>query len=126
MELQEIFNVAVEHFRRQGQRSVEYLGAPGTYCMYRGPNGLKCAIGVFIPDDEYRDWMEGRSSQYIPPPPAFRDESGKWLSIEHCDLAHELQDAHDDSTSPSKLNQQLENIRLRFSLAPFVPIEKWC
>ena len=126
MELQEIFNVAVEHLRRQGERSVAFPGMSSMSCKYRGPNGLKCAIGVFIPDEEYREEFEGRTAEYLPPPPAFRDESGKWLSNDHGDLAYDLQIAHDDSTSPEELNNQLEFIRCRYGLAPFVPIEKWC
>ena len=28
-------------------------------CVYRAPNGLKCAVGCLIPDDEYSKDMEG-------------------------------------------------------------------
>lgn len=28
-------------------------------CCYRGPNGEKCAIGVSIPDENYRSYLEG-------------------------------------------------------------------
>ncbi len=27
-------------------------------CKYRGPNGEKCAVGLFIPDDKYRPSMD--------------------------------------------------------------------
>jgi hypothetical protein len=27
-------------------------------CLYRGPNGAKCAIGLFIPDDRYNPQMD--------------------------------------------------------------------
>lgn len=30
-------------------------------CKYRGPDGRKCAVGVFIPDSIYDTDMEGRS-----------------------------------------------------------------
>lgn len=30
-------------------------------CMYRAPNGLKCAVGCLIPDDKYDLRMEGRA-----------------------------------------------------------------
>lgn len=30
----------------------------GDVCMYRGPKGLKCAIGVFIPDNLYQARMD--------------------------------------------------------------------
>lgn len=31
-------------------------------CAYRGVNGAKCAVGIFIPDDVYFEGMEGRSA----------------------------------------------------------------
>lgn len=31
-----------------------------TRCLYRGPNGKKCAIGRHIPDEEYDPEMEGK------------------------------------------------------------------
>lgn len=30
-------------------------------CLYRGPNGTKCAIGLFIPDKLYNSAMENTS-----------------------------------------------------------------
>lgn len=34
-------------------------------CMYRGPNGTKCAFGHFIPDDAYAPGMEGRIASSV-------------------------------------------------------------
>jgi len=28
-------------------------------CVYRGENGMKCAAGILIPDDQYNPKMEG-------------------------------------------------------------------
>lgn len=50
MNNQEAFNKMVQHLRFQ---KVESISKDGT-CMYRGPNGLKCAVGALIPDEEYR------------------------------------------------------------------------
>jgi hypothetical protein len=33
-------------------------------CQYRGPNGKKCAIGMFIPDSIYKDDMDGILGRY--------------------------------------------------------------
>jgi hypothetical protein len=35
-------------------------------CMYRGPNGTKCAVGMFIPDDKYSHDMETFSPEAEP------------------------------------------------------------
>jgi hypothetical protein len=51
---QEIFDKVATHLLTQKQQS---LGPDG--CMYRGDNGLKCAIGVLIPDDKYSPSFEG-------------------------------------------------------------------
>lgn len=51
--LQELFNIVSLHLLNQGQKS-----AHETLCMYRGPNGMKCAAGVLIPDNEYNPSME--------------------------------------------------------------------
>lgn len=34
-------------------------------CMYRGPDGKKCAVGMFIPDDAYNPNMEGKKAIFI-------------------------------------------------------------
>lgn len=47
--LQEIFNRAVGGVVAQGKPSVNNYGL----CHYRTEDGLKCAVGQLIPDDEY-------------------------------------------------------------------------
>lgn len=46
--LQATFDTAAVHLLRQGERSMTDDG-----CKYRGPNGLKCAVGALIPDNAY-------------------------------------------------------------------------
>jgi hypothetical protein len=47
---QTAFDTVVAHLRLQKKRSAK----PGTnVCMYRGPDGTKCAVGVLIPDDQF-------------------------------------------------------------------------
>lgn len=55
---QEIYNTVVSHLLAQGEpaRIVDNTGAQ---CMYRTPDGKKCAIGVLIPDADYDPAMEG-------------------------------------------------------------------
>lgn len=46
MSKQEIFTRVAVHLLRQGEPSMN-----SGQCQYRGPNGLKCAVGVLIPDE---------------------------------------------------------------------------
>lgn len=57
MHEQETFDAMVWHLRRQGQKSVNRVGD----CLYRGPDGLMCAVGFLIPDAKYRRKLEGQS-----------------------------------------------------------------
>jgi hypothetical protein len=51
---QETFDRVVAHLRQQGCKSI----SPDGVCMYRGPNGTKCAAGCLIPDTKYSSSME--------------------------------------------------------------------
>lgn len=54
MNRQEVFDTALNHMRQQGKR------AGGKYgCSYRTPDGLKCAVGALIPDENYDPEIEG-------------------------------------------------------------------
>ena len=55
--LQDIFNRAYFGLASQGFALSSFSG--GGPCLYRGPNGLKCAIGHCIPDDRYNPKIEG-------------------------------------------------------------------
>lgn len=53
---QEVFDKVIAHLRAQKCQSVDDTNQ----CVYRGPRGEKCAAGIFIPDDQYFPWMEGK------------------------------------------------------------------
>lgn len=66
--LQEIFDIVSKHLLKQNERS----GFSDESCSYRGPNGLKCAAGILIPDEEYtfdsfegKDWGHLVQNQYV-------------------------------------------------------------
>lgn len=80
---QEVFDQVVKHLRKQGAKSVDSVG----YCKYRTRNGLKCAAGCLIGDDEYNEGMEGVSWFNL------NDEGAHEGS--HMDLIHDLQVMHD-------------------------------
>jgi hypothetical protein len=53
---QRIYERARDHLLAQGQRSQRI---PGTgECLYRGPRGLKCAVGCLITDEAFRRMTE--------------------------------------------------------------------
>jgi hypothetical protein len=54
---QEIFDTVALHLIKQGKQSIDADGN----CLFRGPNGLKCAVGCLIPDEVYRPEMEDES-----------------------------------------------------------------
>ena len=58
---QQIYDTAVRHLHRQGKRSGKGDRAGYFVCLYRGPRGLMCGVGPFIPDAIYDKRMEGKS-----------------------------------------------------------------
>jgi hypothetical protein len=66
---QEVFNTVATHLFNQGKQAGEYREeeirdgeyAPSFKCLYRGPEGTKCAAGFLIPDELYNPAMENRS-----------------------------------------------------------------
>ena len=64
-------------------------------CVYRGPNGTKCAIGCLIPDNLYRKGMEGDSAS------AVVSGLGWELDLQLVDC---IQEAHDNLLSQDNLS----------------------
>jgi hypothetical protein len=56
---QEILDFVLTHLREQQVPSVTTDGK----CMYRGPNGTKCAVGCLIPDSSYHLMIENKGCQ---------------------------------------------------------------
>lgn len=83
---QEVFDQVKDHLLKQGKRSLRVSQYNGVQCLYRGPDGLKCAAGCLIADSEYR--------------PTFEGLGWKTLSItegveNHAELINALQSIHD-------------------------------
>lgn len=51
--LQEIFDIVALHLMTQKEKSRNAF-----LCMYRSPDGLKCAAGALIKDEEYTEDLE--------------------------------------------------------------------
>lgn len=112
MTQQEIFNTVVEHLLTQNVRSLD-----GEICMYRSKEGLKCAIGCLIPDDEYSVELEGYQVSVI--------QSGLYKSLlskktldmfqNNLTLLKHLQDIH-DIIDPKCWDTRLKATALKFNL----------
>lgn len=84
-------------------------------CLYRGPNGLKCAAGQVIPDDKFEPRFEGHGIVSVLPERWFDGEStSKDLNLMISGLGHnlgtlsELQSIHDASKDPHTMKNQLD------------------
>ena len=96
---QQIYDTAVRHLHRQGKRSGKENGDDFT-CLYRGPRGLMCGVGPFIPDALYDSKMEGHAVSEL-----FSDFSGLKSAMIGRDpqntrrrLLENIQAAHDNSS----------------------------
>lgn len=58
MTSQEVFNKVVSHLRKQGCKSEGEKAVGHIICLYRGPNGTKCAAGCLIDDEDFDPEMD--------------------------------------------------------------------
>ncbi len=99
---QAIFDFVVQKIWEQGGPA-----RSGSSCLYRHPNGRKCALGWLIPDDEYRGTMEGSSlmcaTGKISNNTGIEGADSEWFKVpeENIDLLINLQKAHDSCMSMS-------------------------
>lgn len=89
---QTAFNISVAHLRQQRAKSMGSDSEGILFCMYRSPEGRKCAIGPLIPDHMYEPAMEnsnvfGLLGQY----PQLND---LWIHVDP-EMLTELQYIHD-------------------------------
>lgn len=93
---QEIYDTVKKHLLTQNAKSVFDPARieEGTPCMYRGENGLQCAVGCLIPDDLYHRSMEGASvTLLVTKYSKLRELFGR----ENTGLVQELQNIHDEA-----------------------------
>lgn len=119
MTAQQIFEVVANHLFAQNQRSFHSIkdGINGVYCSYRGPDKLKCAFGVLIPDSVYQEVWD-RKWMYTD---KVLDASGSALDSlkPHSYLVNKLRTAHDRNTlwrSTKRMQAALAKIALQFGL----------
>ena len=103
--LQDIFDQAVNHLLTQMKPSRN-----DDICLYRSDDGLKCAVGCFIADDEYIGDMEGECVETL-------IVNGRMSSIsrDRLKLLDKLQSMH-DGLDPDQWGSELEVIAEEFNL----------
>lgn len=81
---EQVFDQVTKHLLQQQNRS---LSKDGLTCLYRGAEGLKCAAGCLIGDEEYDKSMEGISWEGL--------AYGGLVPSKHLNLIICLQRVHD-------------------------------
>lgn len=100
---QEIFNQVAKHLLTQNKKSIKEDGV----CLYKSPEGLKCAAGCLISNEEYRPEFETNSWYWL-----IRDSK---FPKEHQALIRDLQFIH-DQISVSDWKRYLEHAAGTYSL----------
>jgi len=105
---QEVFDKVWNHFVvNHGKQSRMQSPNGSTKCLYRGMDGAKCAVGLFIPDEDYRDWYDADGSMDVANLKDRLYECGLANNLvelrefldANFDLLQALQAAHDDDFS---------------------------
>lgn len=101
---QEVFDYIANHLLAQNSRSID----PKTkVCLYRGPEGKKCAAGVLFDDSEYNPDYEGVVWIAL--------HIDKKFTSKHSALIQELQNMH-DNTPAANWAFDLKQIAYKYNL----------
>lgn len=95
-----MLNHIKKNFAGKSLLKVRSLEHPEVDCAYRGADGAKCAIGMFIPDILYRAEMEGKGAHVLC---GMEPKLKSKLPLEPYALTY-LQEVHDDSEPDETLN----------------------
>lgn len=81
---QEVFDYVANHLLTQGKKSLLDTGV----CAYRGLDGMKCAAGVLMSDEEYQPYFEINTWTQL-------EKKLNKFPVIHADLIRSLQLVHD-------------------------------
>lgn len=116
MNRQRTYDLVRDHLTHQNAKSVgpdDYMGKEEG-CLFRGPNGLRCAIGALIPDELITPELNSRSVMRLPP--SILEFIGVNNHSDRGFLA-ELQYIH-DSWNPECWPQALYEFAMGYGLRP--------
>lgn len=94
---QSAFDFICNHLLTQNDRSISTDENSPFDCLYRNPeNGMKCAVGCLIPDDKYRENIEGLGVNDSIMITLLHDCMPNWIMTKHSiNMLHDLQGIHD-------------------------------
>ncbi len=107
---QQIFDRVGIHLLKQKQKSMD-----GEQCVYRAPDGLRCAVGVLIADKHYDPAFEGEGVQAISMGDLGEALQKSGIATGHFPLLVELQEVH-DAHPPSRWRKLLKALAKRKGL----------
>ena len=113
--LREVFDKVSAHLLAQGRRSAAREGGA---CLYRGPDGLRCAVGCLIDDEHYDPSLEGQATGATPgceETTRALIESGVTCDREMLEMLEVLQDLHDEN-DPAEWATDLALLKKRWAL----------
>jgi hypothetical protein len=99
---QEVFDQVARHLLIQNKQCLI-----GSECAYRSPDGLKCAAGCLIGDDEYKPYFESRPWDWL--------VGNGDTPNHHSFLIDRLQKVHDHCL-PFQWKEQLQKVAINFGL----------
>lgn len=105
---QEVFDIVVNHLVTQRRPAYNRNGIIG--CMYRAPDGLRCAVGALIPDNLYDLEFEGDTADCVIQK-LFDKDLADWR--EHKGLLLALQEVHDECFVISRGTFSIRDLRNR-------------
>lgn len=113
---QQVFDQVAAHLLHQNAKSIK--DGKANNCVYRGDNGLKCAAGCLISDDEYKPEMDKAAPEHAP------NSGSSWPSLvarelvpctEHNQFITILQELHDDH-APEHFKKELRRTAEEYGL----------
>lgn len=116
MNKQKIFDRIATHLLTQGRKSLKVLrDDPDPICLYRGPDGMSCAVGCLITDDNYTPELEDRRVNNSLIIEALEQSLNVHLMQSDIAFLEELQYIHDNDKAdawPSRLRSLADSLGL--------------
>ena len=116
MNRQKVYDTVKKHLLKQKSRSESFsmVNESSTGCLYRGPNGKKCAIGCLIIDGRYSKNIEGKGVSN----PIVKNALYAWAKPKtenDENFLSELQSIHDDCYV-NRWQNELKTLAISFGL----------
>ncbi len=113
---QQVFDKVTTHLLTQREKAVDGCLGNGTpRCLYRAPNGRKCAVGGLIPDSLYDPGMEEKDANLLLTEWPFALAKAGLNRADHWHLLNRLQCTH-DNVDPHLWHRSLRDVALCFEL----------